>query len=442
MIRFDKTLRPGSQARVNNLRWLGILIWIAVYNCYQSPNLLASDGIFISGYYKNYSTVLDRGEMGYLPSTQDQPLIGAVNNRFRIKLVGQINHWSSLTLAYDFSPRIQDQSLFQEQILDLGFTPQSYRATDFDTRLYPDPGDTVGSFAIFQNLDRAYFTINTKRADIYLGRQAIAWGSARVVNPTDVIVPYAFNELDVEDRMGVDAVRLRIPIGTMEEIDAGWVFGDDFEFEKSAMFLRTRLYYRRTDITLLAVGFRENFLTGLDLAGSIGGAGFWLEGAYVFVDALNSDRAGSHGDYFRSSAGLDYILRGGTYLFAEYHFNQAGANDPDDYLRRSKETAYSEGAVYLLGKHYLAPGVSCQITPLIILTGEALVNLIDPSSFVISQIEYNIAENIYLSGGAYLGFGKGGGMEIKEYFPYPRLLLRSEFGAYPDMYFASFRIYF
>jgi hypothetical protein len=442
LIRFETIPNPGSQVRVNRVRWLAILLWIVVLSCCQFSNLLASDDISINGYYKNYFTALDRGEMENLPSTQYHPLIGAVYNRLRTKVFIWINHRASLTFAYDFSPRVQDHSLFEEQILDLGFTPQSYRVTDLDARLYPDPDDTVRNFAIFQNLDRICLTINTRWADIYLGRQAIAWGSARVINPTDVIVPFAFNELDVEDRIGVDAVRIRVPIGTMEEIDAGWAFGDDFEFENSAMFLRTRLYYRRTDITLLAVGFRENLLTGLNLAGSFGGAGFWLEGAYVFVDALNSDRSGNQGDYFRSSAGLDYILRDGTYLFAEYHFNQAGANDADDYLSRFKETAYSEGAVYLLGRHYLSPGASCQITPLVTVTGEAIINLTDQSSFLTPQIEYNIAEDIYLSGGAYLGFGKGIGVSSLDYFPYPRPYLQSEFGAYPDMYFASFRIYF
>jgi hypothetical protein len=427
---------------VNTLRWLAILLWIVVFSRSLFSKPLASDEVSISGYYKNYFTALDREEWDNLPSTQTQPLIGAVYNRLRTKVFIRIDHNSSLTFAYDFSPRVQDHSLFEEQVLDLGFTPQSYRVTDLDARLYPDPDDTVRSFAIFQNLDRAYLTLNTRWADIYLGRQTIAWGSARMINPTDVIVPFAFNELDVEDRMGVDAVRIRVPIGTMEEIDAGWVFGHDFEFDESALFLRTRLYYQRTDITLLAVGFRENLLLGLDLTRSIGGAGFWLEGSYVLADALNSHLADDQKDYFRSSVGLDYSLRGGIYLFAEYHFNQAGADDPDDYLRKSGETAYREGAVYLLGKHYVAPGVSYQINPLLILTGEVIVNLNDRSSFIIPQIEYNIAENIYLSGGAYLGFGKGIGVSSLDYLPYPRLYLQSEFGVYPHMYFTSLRVYF
>lgn len=371
----------------------------------------------------------------------DQPIIGAVSNRLRFKVSGRIREWMSLTLAYDFSPRVQDRSLFEEQALDLGFNPQSYRASDLESRLYPNEDEPAGSFAIFQNLDRAYVTINSSLADVYLGRQAIAWGSARVINPTDVLVPYAFNELDVEDRLGVDAIRVRVPMGFMGEMDAGYVFGEDFEFENSAMFLRSRLNYRRTDISSMVISFRENLLTGFDLSRSIGGAGFWLEGGYVFVDVLKSDDRNSEEDYFRGSTGLDYSLRDGTYLFAEYHFNQAGASEPDNYLSRFEKTAYTEGSVYLLGKHYLAPGVSCQLTPLIVLNGEALVNLTDPSAFLMPQVEYNIAEDIYLSAGVYLGLGKKPEY-LASYVYGPFLRLRSEFGGYPDFYFTSFRVYF
>lgn len=371
----------------------------------------------------------------------DQPIIGAVSNRLRFKVSGRIREWMSLTLAYDFSPRVQDRSLFEEQALNLGFNPQSYRASDLESRLYPNEDEPAGSFAIFQNLDRAYVTINSSLADVYLGRQAIAWGSARVINPTDVLVPYAFNELDVEDRLGVDAIRVRVPMGFMGEMDAGYVFGEDFEFENSAMFLRSRLNYRRTDISSMVIGFRENLLTGFDLSRSIGGAGFWLEGGYVFVDVLKSDDRNSEEDYFRGSTGLDYSLRDGTYLFAEYHFNQAGASEPDNYLSRFEKTAYTEGSVYLLGKHYLAPGVSCQLTPLIVLNGEALVNLTDPSAFLMPQVEYNIAEDIYLSAGVYLGLGKKPEY-LASYVYGPFLRLRSEFGGYPDFYFTSFRVYF
>jgi hypothetical protein len=422
-----------------NMQQLLFIFVILAFVFYPKGSASASNRVSLGGYFKNYFTALDRPEPEGLAETQ--PIIGAVNNRLRLKLFGKISPPISLTLAYDVSPRVQDRSLFEEQTLDLGFSPQTYRAGDIESRLYPDKDDPVSSFAIFQNLDRAHLTIDAELADIYLGRQAIAWGSARVINPTDILAPYAFNELDVEDRMGVDAVRVRVPMGFMGEMDLGCVFGDDFKFENSAAFLRSKFYYRRTDISLLTVAFRENFLAGFDLTRPVGGAGFWLEGGYVLVGALDSDERDQNQDYFRASLGADYALWSGSYLFAEYHFNEAGASQADDYLNRFEKSAYAEGSVYLLGKHYLAPGLSCQITPLLLLNGQALVNLTDPSVFLMPQVEYNFSEDVYLSAGAYLGLGESPEY-LADYGYGPFLRLRSEFGGYPDFYFTSFRVYF
>ncbi|RKX19662.1 MAG: hypothetical protein DRP26_03045, partial [Candidatus Zixiibacteriota bacterium] len=58
-----------------------------------------------------------------------------------------------------------------------------------------------------------------------------------------------------------------------------------------------------------------------------------------------------------------------------------------------------------------------------------------------THIEYNISENIYLAAGAYLGIGE----HLKLLFPdelMPYTEYHSEFGAYPNIYFSSFRVYF
>jgi hypothetical protein len=346
----------------------------------------------------------------------------------------------NIEFAYDLSPRIQDPALFAGvQILRFGIRSNAYRAKDLDTRLYPDEHDPVSSFAVRHNLDRLNLSIALPWADVYLGRQAIAWGSAHAISPIDVIAPFAYDELDVEDRRGVDAVRVRVPISFMGEIDAGYVFGENFAYEMSAWFLRGRYYIWQTDFSGIVSGFRNNWLVGVDMTRAIGGAGTWLEAGYVFVDAL-TDEKGFGGDYVRFSVGADYSLRDGTYLFCEYHFNGPGSSEVDEYFQLGREAAYSEGAVYLLGQHYLVPGLSYQITPLLTLQLETLANLSDQSALLAPRLEYNIAQNIYLAGGGYLGLGDGPHLTIAEEMT--QLLAGSEFGSYPDLLFTSFRIYF
>ncbi len=389
---------------------------------------LANDELQISGYYKNFSTGLDSP----LP---DEPIIGAVNNRLRLNCTYAPIDTLSFDLSYDFAPRIQDPSLFSEPPIAAATDSPRYRVADFDFTIYPGKNDPAGSFGLFQNLDRASIAYGADFGDITIGRQAIAWGSARVVNPTDVVAPYAYNQLDTEDRIGVDAIRVQIPIGMLGEFDTGYVFGEDLALEKSAFFLRSQLNAIETDFSIILLGFREHLMTGFDIARGIGGAGFWLEAGYVYANAFDSENAEAE-NYLRASIGLDYSFGGVAYGFIEYHFSGAGAGAPEDYLANLAQPAYTDGGVYLMGKHYLVPGLTYQITPLISLSGVILSNVSDLSVFPSLQVEYNLAQDIYLSAGGFIGIGKRPETEDEE------TQFRSEFGGYSSFYFLSFRIYF
>ena len=381
----------------------------------------------VGGYYKNFFTAFSSP----LP---DASMMGVVVNRLRFSLSYAPADSLSFAFAYDFTPRVQDPFLFSQFPFDVGIASSRYRVADFDARLYPSADESVSSVGIYHNLDRASVQFSTDFADFSIGRDAIAWGSARIVNPTDIIAPYTYDQLDTEDRIGVDAFRVRIPIGIMGEIDTGYIFGSDFDFDKSAIFLRTQLNAVETDFSILLLGFQRALLVGFDVARGIGGAGFWLETAYVLTTPFDAE-SNTSDNYLRTSIGLDYSFGGETYTFIEYHFNGAGATEPENFLTHLEQPAYTRGGVYLLGTHYLAPGFTRQLTPLISLSGQILVNLSDPSMWFAPQIAYNIAEDIHLSVGSFVSLGKRPKADESSEF-------QSEFGSYPNLVFSSFRVYF
>jgi hypothetical protein len=401
-----------------------------------STNIMPGKSSSVNGYYKLFFT-------GFKMPGEAAP-VGSVNNRLRLKLSLNPAEWLSIDAAYDISPRIQDPMLFSESLFYSAIDPLSYRVDDFDSRLYPAEGKPVSSIGVFHNLDRLFVTIKTGIMDIFIGRQAIAWGSAKVINPTDVVAPFTFNELDTEERRGVDAVRVRIPLGMMDELDMGYIPGKDFKIGNSAFYLRGKTYFLKTDLSMVLMGFRENFMAGIDIARSVGGAGVWCEAAYVVPGLFEKEDApgkAEEKDYFRASVGVDYNFNGKFYGFFEYHFNSAGESEPGDYNRLFTRTAYREGADYLMGKHYLNVGATCQVTPLIPVTGLLIFNVNDRSLTFAPTIEYNIKEDIYIAAGAYLGIGKHPEIiDLNNPSSFPRF--HSEFGSYPNMFFTSFRIYF
>ncbi len=394
-----------------------------------SAFLSASNSFAVGGYCKSFFTVLDSP----LP---EEGTITTLNNRLRLKLLYRPTDWFSFTLAYEFSLRFQHPSLVPKPTMIADIASYSYRIEDLNPQIYPSGDDSAATFGIFHNLDRALFTFNTSFFDLYIGRQAIAWGSARILNPTDVIIPFSFDEMDTEERIGIDALRVRFPLGLMGEYDIGYIWGKRSEFGKCAYFHRCKLYLLETDFSVLMLVFRRNFLVGVDIARAIGGAGFWVETAYVLSQALDDYAQREGNDYFRGSVGVDYSFGGKTYGFLEYHFSGAGTSIPADYLANLDSPAYTDGAVYLMGRHYLMPGVVYQATPLISFSGQGIFNLLDSSVVIHPWIEYSIAQDIYVSAGAYIGIGAS----PEELSTSPEF--QSEFGGYPDVYFSSFRIYF
>lgn len=400
----------------------------------------------LNGYFKSFFIAFKMP--GYLLPEGWQndpfefPVLGAVNNRIRLKLSADLSKRLSLHAAYDLSPRVQDPALFQQDLFFAAPDSSGYRVYDLPGRVDSPGSQYEGSLGVFQNLDRFFITIKTDFADIFIGRQAIAWGSAQFINPTDVLAPFAFNELDTEERRGVDALRIRIPIGTLDELDFGFVAGEDFDLKRSAAFARGKINLFNTDLSLLLVGFRQHLMMGFDMSRSIGGAGFWLEAAFVMPEFFKKEaERQKRQKYFRSSIGLNYNFTGKTYAFLEYHFNSPGSRNPEDYLKTFDMPAYQDGAVYLMSRHYLNGGITYQIHPLLPLTGLVIWNLNDGSLILAPSAEYNIAENIYIAAGAYIGLGKKPELLQPVTAPF-ETGFKSEFGAYPDMFFASFRIYF
>ena len=407
-----------------------------------APAGRAGDIVSFSGYFKSFAILIVPPAITAGASTLAGPAMAALDNKLRLDLRVRASKSLSFDLAYDISPRIQDARLFEASVFPAGQALGGYRWADLRDRIYPGPDKSPRNVAVTQNLDRLMVTLKTGFADIIVGRQPIAWGSARVINPTDILAPFAFDELDKEDRTGVDAVRIRVPLGSLDELDMGIVAGDRFEARTSAVYVRGKAHVLKTDVSALAMDFRRHLLLGLDLSRSIGGAGTWLEAAYVVPDAFLEVATGER-DYFRASAGADYSFSPKFYGFAEYHFSTAGAAHPGAYLSLPETTPYRDGAVYLLGRHYLSLGSTWQITPLLPFTGLIIANLGDLSFVLAPSIDYNVSRNVDLAAGVYVGLGRRPETTGIPASPVVQPdSLHSEFGSYPDLVYVSFRVYF
>jgi len=338
---------------------------------------------------------------------------------------------SRLDLAYMICPTIGDPA-FEGSPEGISL----FRIGDLDERILPSDWNGTESFSILQNLDRLSIRLRLPFSSLTLGRQAIYWGVSKSVNPTDFIAPFQYGTIDTEYRVGVDAIRSTFPIGMMSELDAGWVFGEDALFDRSGGWLRGRFYMLQTDVTILAACVRENLMLGGSLNRALGGATGWLELAAISTALFSVDAPDEEKESFWSaSAGMDRSwFNASVYGCIEYHFNSPGADDPEDYDATMNSPAYTSGGIYLLGRHYISPCITWTLSPLLNISGQALVNLTGPSAYLSLSGEYSITENITLNAGMNRGLGELPDSETGN--------LRSEFGSWPGTFFTSAGYYF
>jgi len=377
-----------------------------------------SPEIRLSGYVKTYAVAQD----ALASDAFKVDKIYQSQNSARLMIESSTDNFG-VQVHYELSPlsvsRTLGGGLSTYRIMD-----GNYRISDLESSLTDDPSSKT---QVYQNLDRLNVQLQLDDIDITLGRQAVAFGSARFINPIDVFLPFDLRTFNTEYRTGVDAIRVQKTWGDMGEIDAGLVLGADANPQSSAAFLQLRNSVGGRDFNFSFIEFAEQTLVGGGVQSDLGSLGFWFEAAHV---------AGEQ-NYIRVSSGVDYAFSEYVFGMMEYHFNGAGLKDPKRYLSLYQTLPYQQGGVFLLGRQYLIPGLTVQASPLLSLSIQGIVNLTDDSSYTTVSAEYNIAENFYVDVGLYVFSGQGLSLEGGQ-----TLALGSEYGGNPNTFYASLRWYF
>lgn len=304
---------------------------------------------------------------------------------------------------------------------------RTLRESDFGPLLdqaectWPQPKNRllrIDGAADYLDVDRLFVDVYGEKFDLRVGRQALNWGSARVFNPTDPFPEVLFAE-PWRPRRGVNAARVSVPFGELNDVSA--VVGTNDTFDQLRAAGRVRLNWAGTDLALVGAwrGDSRSALVGLDLRGTFG-VGWWLEGAYLFGDHPHEELA----------AGIDYsfpILERAV-VFAEYYRNGAGATDPNAYQRSASlgeltgpscatgsplgaATERDPFAPFVVGRDYLSAGAALTVIPDLDVSVTALQNLDDGTGLVVPTVSYAVLDWLELAASGQLGYalwGEGG----------------------------------
>jgi len=369
--------------------------------------------ITIRGYYKNFFLGIDSS----IPQVEDG--ISDIN-RLRLMLDSRISDRWEVAVHY-------------EQIAEIN--PLLGERLFFETR--DRPGLHSLSWSIQndddlswqQEFDRLYARGRMDWGDVTIGRQAIGWGVGIIWAPLDLLTGFSPVQIDREYRLGIDAGRVLVPLGAFSELDAIYVFyGTSFDDQVSALRWRTTLVEYGIDVGLVAGKFFEDVVLGALVAGQYRGVG--LHSSINLTHSYGDD-AGPK-DFARLVVGADYRFSGNVFAVAEYYFNGWGASSPDGYLPRATSERVARGEIFNLGRHYLGFAVDWEAHPLVHLLARGQWNLLDPSAQVGPAATISLSDEAQLEAGAYFALGDG----IED------LMIQSELGTAPNLFYTAAKIYF
>jgi len=329
---------------------------------------------------------------------------------------------------------------------DLSGSKTRYRAIDDTRDLFTDK--TAASRAW---LDRFNVKTSLGPADLTLGRQAVTFGKTYFWNPLDVYLPFDPNQFDRDYKPGVDAARLDVFFGAFSgfnlvvcpgrETDASGEYRDDGELIGATWrgsSVLGRVFTTRGGFDLAVQGGKiyGGYQLGGGLVGELGKtqvraetAWFWAEDGpdmpAVFGGDLYEDRlvgVFGLGRHFENSLDLQF----------EYLFN--GAGEDKDNLTEAW-TRYRQGAIMHMGRHLVGLSAGYDITPIVIGQAGIIYSLTDSSFQVQPTLDISLSDNASLVLGVNRNFGQRPASS-------PGTEIRSEFGSYPDFYFAEVKFYF
>ena len=217
-------------------------------------------------------------------------------------------------------------------------------------------------------VDRLYLDLYRPNVDIRIGRQALNWGSAFMVNPTDPFPQVILTE-PWRNRTGVNAARFTVPFGEWNQ--SALVIATSDVFDELRVVNRTTFVVGNADLSVLGAwnqAFEEESdlidqaspLLGVDVRGTLG-VGYWVEAAAHFEDLGNQASV-----YEEIAVGVDYSFPVLESLIVTAQYYRSGREAPElDPMAALSGTATASDdpfAPFFSGENYLMGAVNVGLT--------------------------------------------------------------------------------
>ncbi|GMR21107.1 MAG: hypothetical protein BMS9Abin36_1706 [Gammaproteobacteria bacterium] len=354
--------------------------------------------IEIGGYYKNL--FVSSRTLSLFPPAESYLLD---LNRLRVKLDGNLGDRTSFDIQYDNEVLLGDYLGTTQFSAIKDLQPDTYFALE---RNYIDSENLYASHRLY----RAYVTLAFPEADLRVGRQRIAWGTAMLWNPMDLLNPFNPIQLEREERQGIDAALLDWNYDVLSRVSLVYAR----QRSGSSAAARWRTNQKGFDLSFMAGRFRDDTVAGFDFSGQVGNIG--VKGEITRTDMADED------SFIRAVVGADYTFANTLSLNLELYFNGQGSPDTAGYDFSRLVT----GEVQSLARRYVGGYLGYDITPLLRWDNYLIFNLDDDSVFLAPNLAYSLSDNMEVTAGVQAFNGDPG----------------TEYGTLENLYYLQFQLFF
>lgn len=381
----------------------GLLVALLLVTCSARAELVQFNSGHIKGQYQ-LGTYPDDSLLRELVGTPTHDingdlrlLVGGNKDRFDWKADYQLVARSGDTLALNRAL----QGSFLAPGADLN-----------DDRRLMDLTHTISDhddYVLVHRLDRLHAGYTGDQAVVRVGRQAISWGNGLIYNPVDFFNPFDPAAVDKEYKSGDDMLYGQYLQNSGNDFEFVWVSRRDENgntgSDVNTQTLKYHAFIGAGELDLVAARHYEDDIIS---AGGLSNLG----GAIVRGDALLT-----HTDvdtYASAVINLSYSWMGfGKNMSGviEYFFNGMGLQESNyDQLEQHPDLTerLRRGELFTIGRHYLAGGLSIEVTPLFMFTPNMFFNMGDGSGLVQLVGQYDLAQNWQILMAGNLPFGSNG----------------------------------
>lgn len=328
----------------------------------------------------------------------------------RLNLAARRDRWAfdaawQLFAAYGDSVALERR--LRDAGLALGPSPgDDRRLFDLDDTLRDD-----GRFNAVQRVDRLTISHTTAKTVLRVGRQALTWGNGLFFAPLDVVNPFDPAAVDTEFKAGDDMLYGQYLRANGHDVEAAVVLrreldSGDVDADEATSAVRYNGLAENGEYQLLLARHYGDALIGLGGNRAVGGA-VWR------ADLVVSEADGWTAEFVTN---WSYAWQwGGRNVsgVAEYYFNGFGLHDgrygPSELAGAPELTArLARGQAFTLGRHYLAGGLTIEMTPLWLVTPNVFANLEDRSALLQLVVQHSLGDNLTFLGALNVPVGPDG----------------------------------